>query len=89
MIEQQLDALAGVKAAMGPSKERLPGSRILDGHFMTIPQATGVPRDRPEAALYIHEFIEEIKASGFIAEAFERHSLGPDNLIVAGPAPVQ
>jgi polar amino acid transport system substrate-binding protein len=89
MIEQQLDALAGVKAAMGPLRERLPGSRILDGNFMTIPQAAGIPKGRPEAARYVREFIEEMKASGFIAEAFERHGLGPDDAIVAAPAPVQ
>jgi polar amino acid transport system substrate-binding protein len=89
MIEQQLDALAGVKAAMGPLRERLPGSRILDGNFMTIPQAAGVPKGRPEAARYVREFIEEMKSSGFIAEAFERHGLGPDDAIVAAPAPVQ
>lgn len=89
MVDQQLDALAGVKAAMGPLKDRLPGSRILDGRFMTIPQAAGIPKGRPEAARYVREFIEEMKSSGFIAAAFERHGLGPDDAIVAGPAPVQ
>jgi polar amino acid transport system substrate-binding protein len=74
---------------MGPLKERLPGSRILDGNFMTIPQAAGIPKGRPEAALYVREFIEEMKSSGVIAEAFERHGLGPDDAIVAAPAPVQ
>lgn len=89
MIDQQLDALAGVKAAMGRVKERLPGSRILSGNFMTIPQAAGIPKGRPEAARYVREFIEEMKSSGFIAQAFERHGLGPDDAIVAAPAPLE
>lgn len=89
MIEQQLDALAGVKASLVSLKERLPGSRILDGRFMTIPQAAGVPKGRPEAARYVREFIEEMKASGFVGEAFKRHGLGPDDAIVAAPAPLE
>lgn len=89
LTDQHLDAVAAVKAALGPLHERLPGSRILAGNFMTIPQAAGVPKGRPEAARYVHDFIEEMKASGFIAEAFKRHGLGPDDAIVAGPAPTR
>lgn len=88
-VEQKLDALAGVKASLGPLTERLPGSRLLAGRFMAIPQAAGLPRGRPEAARYVGEFIEEMKASGFIAEAFKRHGLGPDDAIVAAPAPLE
>ena len=89
LVEQQLDALAGVKASLKLLTERLPGSRILDGRFMTIPQAAGIPKGRPEAARYVREFIEEMKTSGFIAEAFKRHGLGPDDAIVAAPAPLE
>jgi polar amino acid transport system substrate-binding protein len=89
MIEQKLDALAGVKASLRLLTDRLPGSRVLDGRFMTIPQAAGVPAGRPEAARYVREFIEEMKASGFVAEAFERHGLGSDDAIVAAPAPLE
>jgi polar amino acid transport system substrate-binding protein len=89
MIDQELDAVAAVRAALAPLNQRLPGSRIMSGNFMTIPQAAGVPKGRAEAARYVHDFIEEMKASGFIAEAFERHGLGPDDAVVAGPAPAQ
>ncbi|MDA1234865.1 MAG: ABC transporter substrate-binding protein, partial [Acidobacteria bacterium] len=89
MIDQELDAVAAVKAALAPLHQRLPGSLIMSGNFMTIPQAAGIPKGRPEAARYVHDFIEEMKASGFIAEEFERHGLGPDDAIVAGPAPVR
>lgn len=85
-IDEQLDAVAAVKTSLGPLAERLPGSRILSGYFMTIPQAAGVPRGRPEAAAYVREFIEDVKASGFVAEAFERHGIGPDDALVAAPA---
>lgn len=89
MISQKLDAAAGVKTALIESSKNLPGSRVLPGHFMTIPQAAGVPKGRPEAARYVREFIESVKASGFVAKALERHGLTSDDAIVAAPAPRQ
>jgi polar amino acid transport system substrate-binding protein len=62
---------------------------VLDGRFMTIPQAAGIPRGRPAAARYVKQFIEDVKASGFVAKALERHGLKPDDAVVAPPAPVQ
>ena len=43
------------------------GFRVIDDSFMTIPQAAGVPAGRLNAARYLHDFIEEQKASGFVA----------------------
>lgn len=53
---------------------------------MTIPQAAGVPKGRPAAASYVSEFIEEMKASGFVASTLKKYGLGPDDAIVARPA---
>jgi polar amino acid transport system substrate-binding protein len=89
MLEQKLDAVAAVRTALVPLAQRLPGSRIMSGHFMTIPQAAGIPKGRPAAARYVHQFIEDMKASGFIAAAFKRHGLGPNDAIVAPLAPLQ
>ena len=58
----------------------------MAGHFMTIPQAAGVPKGRPAAARFVREFIEDVKASGFVAAALKAHGLGPDDAIVAPPA---
>jgi polar amino acid transport system substrate-binding protein len=89
MGAQQLDAVAAVRTALAPVARRIPGSRVLSGHFMTIPQAAGIPRGRPAAAQYVRQFIEEMKASGFVAEALTRHGLQRDDAIVAPPAPAQ
>ena len=89
MMAQKLDAVAGVKAALVTSARQIPGSRVLNGHFMTIPQAAGIPRGRPAAARFVRQFIEEMKASGFVAEALTRHGLQRDDASVAPPAPVQ
>ena len=46
MLAQKLDAVAAVRTALITEAKRLPGARVLSGHFMTIPQAAGVPRGR-------------------------------------------
>ena len=32
----------------------------------------GTPKGRPAAAAYLHGFVEEMKASGFVADALKR-----------------
>jgi len=53
---------------------------------MTIPQAAGLPNGRPAAARYVRDFIESVKASGFVAASLKRHGLTPDDAIVAASA---
>jgi polar amino acid transport system substrate-binding protein len=86
MQEQKLDAVAAVRTALAAEARRVPGLRVLNGHFMTIPQAAGVPKGRPVAARYVSAFIEEMKTSGFVAAALKRHGYGPDDAIVAPPS---
>jgi polar amino acid transport system substrate-binding protein len=68
----QVDALAGLRQALLGLTERLPGSRILDGRFMAVPQAVGVPRGRDAGLAYLRGVVEEAKASGMVARAIER-----------------
>jgi polar amino acid transport system substrate-binding protein len=89
MVPRKLDAVAAVRTALSTAAKGLPGSQVLSGHFMTIPQAAGIPRGRPAAAQYVRAFIEDVKASGFVAEALKRHGLTPDDAIVAPAAPVR
>jgi polar amino acid transport system substrate-binding protein len=84
--DQKLDALAAVKTALVAGTKRFPGSRVIPGHFMTIPQAAGIPKGRPAAAKYLRQFIEDMKASGFVADGLKRHGLTADDAIVAPPA---
>jgi polar amino acid transport system substrate-binding protein len=86
LTTQKLDAVAAVKTALVSTAKSLPGSRVLPGHFMTIPQAAGVPKGRTAAVRYVREFIENMKASGFVAEGLKRHGLTADDAIVAPPA---
>ena len=75
-VEQKLEVAAGVKQQLEADARRIPGLRMLDGRFMVIHQAMGVPRVRGDAAAqYLHRFVEEMKASGFVAEALKRHRI--------------
>ena len=43
---------------------------------MAVNQAMGLPKSKgPEAALFLRSFVEEMKASGFVAEAMQRHGI--------------
>jgi polar amino acid transport system substrate-binding protein len=86
MLEQKLDAVAAVRTALVTASRNIPNSRVMKGHFMTIPHAIGVPKGRPEAARYIAQVLEEMKASGAIAAGLKRHGLGPDDVTVTPPA---
>jgi polar amino acid transport system substrate-binding protein len=72
IVAGKVDAVAGVKQHLVANAEKLPGSRVLDGRFMAIQQALGIPRGRESAAVYLKQFIEDAKASGFVARAIDK-----------------
>lgn len=74
-LEDGADVAAGVKQQLEFDAARHGGLRLLPGRFMVIQQATGVPDDRPEVAAALRAFVEEMKASGFVAEALRRHGI--------------
>ena len=73
-VEDKLDALAGLRPRLITDHANLPGSRILDGNFTAVQQACGTPKGRPAAAQYLREFIEDTKASGFVARLIETNN---------------
>jgi polar amino acid transport system substrate-binding protein len=81
---QKLDVLAGVKQALVPVVAGDPGLRMISEPFMAINQAMGTPTGRPAGAAYLAAFVEDIKASGFVAAALARN--GQADATVAPPA---
>jgi polar amino acid transport system substrate-binding protein len=81
---QRLDAVAGVKNPLVAMAARDPAYRVIDGNFMVIGQASGVPRQRQAAARYLHAFIEEMKASGFVARALKESGVTDATVAPAG-----
>lgn len=74
-VEQKLDALAGLRPRLIDDVEKLPGSRILDGKFTAVQQAIGTKPERKIGAEFLRDFVEEVKASGLIAELINKHGV--------------
>jgi polar amino acid transport system substrate-binding protein len=70
-VDEKLDALAGLRPRLITDHANLPGSRILEGNFTSVQQASGTPKGRAAAAQYLREFIEDVKASGLVARLIE------------------
>lgn len=86
-VADKLEALAGLRPRLVIDAAALQGSRILEGRFTAIQQAIGTPRGRDAGAIYLRDFIEYAKASGFVAQAMEKH--GVRGVSVAPSAPVR
>ena len=84
-VEQKLDALAGLRPRLVDDVKKLPGARILDGKFTAVQQAIGTKPDRAASAAYLRDFVEDVKASGFVANLIEKHGV-TGRLTVAPPA---
>jgi len=83
-LKDKLEVLAGLKPRLMEDLAKLPGARILGGRFMSVQQAIGTPKGRPEGAAYLRAFAEEVKASGLVAQLIARH--GIKGLTVAAAA---
>jgi polar amino acid transport system substrate-binding protein len=71
-LDQKLEAAGGVKQALQKFIAAHPGVRLIDQRFMEIQQAMGTAKGRLAGAGYLRSFIEEMKASGFVADALKR-----------------
>jgi polar amino acid transport system substrate-binding protein len=68
-----LEVAAGIRQPMTEFVAGHPGFRVLDGRFMEIQQALGTSRARSaETVRFLRAFVEELKASGFVADALRR-----------------
>ena len=68
-----LEAAAGIRQPMTEFVRSHPGFRLIEGPFMQIRQAMATTRTRgPETIHFLRTFVEELKASGFVADALRR-----------------
>ncbi|MBA4334836.1 MAG: transporter substrate-binding domain-containing protein [Bosea sp. (in: a-proteobacteria)] len=83
--DRRLEALAGLRMRLVGDAAALPGSRLLEGRFMAVQQAIGVPRREDElteeAVAWLGRFVAAATASGFVAERIRHH--GVNGLSVA------
>jgi polar amino acid transport system substrate-binding protein len=74
-LAQSLEVAAGVKQQLEADAKRVGGVRLLPGRFMVIEQAMGVPKGRTASQAWLSGFIEEMKASGFVARRLAHHGI--------------
>ena len=86
MLKGNYEVAAGVKQQLENDARRVGGVRLLPGRFMVINQAMASRRGREAGARYLREFVEEMKASGFVAKAIERHKQPSATVAPAGDA---
>ena len=58
--------------------------RVMEKGFQQIRQAVATPKGRTAGAAYLRTFIEEMKASGFVAEALKRSNQPDAQVAPAG-----
>lgn len=72
-VTENLDVAAGVREPVTEFVAAHPAYRLIDGRFMVISQAVGTSQaKRGESKQFLHELVEELKASGFVTEALRR-----------------
>jgi polar amino acid transport system substrate-binding protein len=84
-VKDKLEVLSGLRPRLLSDVRKLPGARVLDGQFAAVQQAVGTPKARTTGAAYLRTYVEDVKASGFVAEAITRN--GSQGVSVAPPAP--
>ena len=72
-VNDKLEALASLRPRLLTDVVKLPGARILGGQFTAVQQAVGTARTNVAAAAFLRGFVEEAKASGFVASLIARH----------------
>ncbi|HEY6493554.1 MAG TPA: transporter substrate-binding domain-containing protein [Trebonia sp.] len=72
-VDGGLEAAAGVREPMTEFVAAHPEYRLIDGRFMEISQAVGTAKTkRAETVTFLRAVVEELKASGFVADALRR-----------------
>ena len=82
-LKDNLEVCANVRQPLEAWAAKDASVRLLPGRFMVISQAMALPKGRPNAAAFIKAYVEEMKASGFVADGLKRSN---QSASVAPPA---
>lgn len=75
-LAQGLDAAAGVRQPLEAAAREHRSLKVLPGHFTAIRQAMATPAANAAALPFLKAFVEEMKASGFVAQALAESGQG-------------
>ena len=84
-LGERLEAVADIRQPMTAFVAAHDGMRLIEERFMEIRQAMATTRSRSDETVdFLRAFVEEHKASGFVAAALER--AGQGDATVAPPS---
>jgi len=72
-VAEKFEAYAALRPQLLADVNKLPGSKILPGNFMTVQQAIGTAKSNTAGASFLSEFIADAKRSGLVASLIEKH----------------
>lgn len=81
-IENDLDALAGLRKTLEADVAKIPGARVLDGQFMAVQQAIATANSNDMGIDFLREFTQDVKSSGVIRSLIESHNVS--GLVIPG-----
>ncbi len=84
LVTGKVDALAGLTQGLLDLLEMLPGTRILEGHFMGVQQSIAVPKGHDAGLAYLGRVVDDARNSGLVARAIEK--TGARGVSVAPPS---
>lgn len=83
--DEGLEVAAGIRQPITQYVAEHPDLRLIDERFMQIQQAVGTAKSKhPDTVAYLHDLIEDLKSSGFIAASLA--ASGQADATVAPPA---
>jgi polar amino acid transport system substrate-binding protein len=74
-LAEGLDVAAGVRQQLQADAARIPGLRLLPGHFMEIEQALATPREHRASMKELNAFLSEYRRSGFLERSLAIHHI--------------
>ena len=84
-LDEGLEVAAGIRQPITRYVAEHPELRLIDERFMQIQQAVGTAKSKhPDTVAYLHDLIEDLKSSGFIAASLA--ASGQADATVAPPA---
>jgi polar amino acid transport system substrate-binding protein len=75
MSAGQLDAFATNKATLFEMAEKLPGAKVLDGHWGVERHAIAIPKGRDQGNAFVEKFTDDAKSEGLVKAAIARAGL--------------
>lgn len=75
MRDGRADGYAQNRFMLKARAATLPGSRLLEDAFAGLRLAFALPRNRPEALKFVHDFVEEAKEAGTVQQAIDEAGL--------------